>query len=102
MAHDGHKIGMNFASMIHEEVHDMRTTHYPICRVLRFVGIGLMLAGLFGGPGTASASDVELVVSQNDWSAQFPWGVRPALSLYHSERQEMRVAMRAYPRQSRI
>ena len=52
----------------------MRATHHPICRVLRFVGIGLMLASLSGGPGMASASDVELFVSRNDWNAQFPWG----------------------------
>ena len=52
----------------------MRTIYHPICRVLRFVGIGLMLSRLFGGPRTASPSDVELFVSQHDWSAQFPWG----------------------------
>ena len=31
--------------LLHEEVHDMRATRHPISRVLRFAGIGLMLAG---------------------------------------------------------
>jgi hypothetical protein len=50
----------------------MRTTRHPIRHVLSLAGMGLMLAGLFGGP--ASAADVELFVSQNDWGYQYPWG----------------------------
>ena len=52
------------------EEDDMRTT--PIRHLLPLVGIGLMLAGLFGGP--ASAADVELFVYQNDWRYQHPYG----------------------------
>jgi hypothetical protein len=67
---------------LREEEHDMRTTRHPIRYVLSFVGMGLMLAGLFGGPvlPTASAADVELFVSQNDrgyqnpYGYQYPWG----------------------------
>jgi hypothetical protein len=50
----------------------MRTICQSIARVVPIVGIGLMLAGLFGGP--ASAADVELFVSQNDWRYQNPYG----------------------------
>ena len=50
----------------------MRTTRHPIRHVLSLAGMGLMLAGLFGGP--ASAADVELFVYQNDWGYQNPYG----------------------------
>jgi len=53
-----------------EEDH-MRTT--SIREVLSLVGMGLMLAGLFGGPA-ASAADAELFVSQDDWGYQHPYG----------------------------
>lgn len=56
----------------------MRTTHHPLCHVLSLVGIGLMLAGLFGGltlPATAAAG-VEPFASQIDWRAQSPYGYR--------------------------
>jgi hypothetical protein len=54
----------------------MRTIRHSITHVVPIVGIGLMLAGLFGGPAlpAASAADVELFVSQNDWGAQSPYG----------------------------
>jgi hypothetical protein len=60
--------------MRREEAHDMRTTRHLIRHVLPLVG--LMLAGLFGGPAlpAASAADVELFVSQNDRGAQSPYG----------------------------
>ena len=48
----------------------MQTT--KIRHVLLLVGMGLMLAGLFGGP--ASAADLEPFDYQNDWVAQYPWG----------------------------
>ena len=50
---------------LREEAHDMRTTRHPIRYVLSFVGMGLMLAGLFGGP--ASAEGLEPFAYQNDW-----------------------------------
>jgi hypothetical protein len=47
-----------------------------IRQVLPFIGMGLMLAGLFGGP--ASAAEVELFAYQNDYQTpygyQHPWG----------------------------
>jgi hypothetical protein len=61
----------------------MRTTRHPIRHILSLSGMGLMLAGLFGGP--ASAADVELFVYQNDWGYrnphgyQTPWGQRVPL-----------------------
>jgi hypothetical protein len=57
---------------LREETHDMRTTRHPIRYVLSFVGMGLMLAGLFGGP--ASAEGLEPFAYQNDWGYQNPWG----------------------------
>jgi hypothetical protein len=67
---------------LREEAHDMRTTRHPIRDVLSFVGMGLMLAGLFGGPvlPAVSAADGELFVYQNDrryqnpYGYQYPWG----------------------------
>ena len=50
----------------------MRTIRCLMRQLLPRVGVGLMLAGLFGGP--ASAAEVELFTYQNDWSAQYPWG----------------------------
>jgi hypothetical protein len=55
------------------EEDDMRTTRHSIRYVLSLVGIGLMLAGLFGGPAV-SAADLEPFDYQNDWVAQYPWG----------------------------
>jgi hypothetical protein len=55
----------------------MRTTRHPIRQMLGFIGMGLMLAGLFGGPilPAASAADVEPFAYQNDWEeARHPWG----------------------------
>jgi hypothetical protein len=51
----------------------MRTTRHPIRHVLPLVGMGLMLAGLFGG-SAVSAADLEPFDYQNDWVAQNPWG----------------------------
>jgi hypothetical protein len=54
----------------------MRTTRHPIRHVLGFIGMGLMLVGLFGGPirPAASAADVEPFAYQNDWGSRNPWG----------------------------
>jgi hypothetical protein len=54
----------------------MRTTRHPIRYVLPLVGMGLMLAGLFGGPvlPEASAAGMEPFGYQNDWGYQNPWG----------------------------
>jgi hypothetical protein len=54
----------------------MRTT--KIRHVLSLVGMGLMLAGLFGGP--ASAADLAPFDYQNDWVAQYPWGQQDSRS----------------------
>jgi hypothetical protein len=53
----------------------MRTICHSIARVVPIVGIGLMLAGLFGGPAlpAASAADVELFTYQNNWGYQNPY-----------------------------
>src|SRR5215510_4549345 len=58
------------------EEDDMRTTRHSIRYVLSLLSMGLMLAGLFGGPvlPAASAAEVELFAYQNDWSTQYPWG----------------------------
>jgi len=53
----------------------MRTKHHHIRHVLPLVGMGLMLAGLFGSqtlPG-AFAAGVEPFAYQNDWRAQNPY-----------------------------
>ena len=47
----------------------MRTT--TIRQLLPLVGMGLMLAGLFGGP--ASAEGLEPFTSQNHWGYQTPY-----------------------------
>lgn len=60
----------------------MRTTRHTIAHVVPLVGIGLMLAGLCGGPAlpAASAADVEVFVFHNERGAQgplryqHPWG----------------------------
>jgi hypothetical protein len=54
----------------------MRITCRPIHHVLGPVAMALMLAGLFSGPvlPAASASEVERLTYQNDWSTQYPWG----------------------------
>jgi hypothetical protein len=54
----------------------MRTICHSIAHVVPIVGIGLMLARLFGGPAlpAASAADVELFTSQNHWEYQHPYG----------------------------
>ncbi len=54
----------------------MRTTRYPIRSVLQHVGVGLILAGLFGGPAlpAASAAGVEPFAYQHDGGAQNPYG----------------------------
>jgi hypothetical protein len=54
----------------------MRTTRHPIRQLLPLVGIGLMLAGLFGGPAlpAASAEGAEPFAYQNDRDAQSPYG----------------------------
>jgi hypothetical protein len=61
--------------IIPEEVHDMPTARHPIRRLLCLIGVGLMLAGLFGSPvlPAASAAEVEPFAYQNDRSAQYPW-----------------------------
>jgi hypothetical protein len=57
----------------------MRTTRHRIRSVRLLVGMGLVLASLFGGQA-ASAADVELFVYQNDrgyqnpYGYQYPWG----------------------------
>jgi hypothetical protein len=56
----------------------MRTTRYPIRHGRSLVSMGLMLAGLFGGP--ASAADVARFVyphakgDQHPYGYQVPWG----------------------------
>jgi hypothetical protein len=54
----------------------MRTTRHTIRQLLPLVGMGLMLAGLFGGPAlpAASAAGVEPFSYQNDWGYQNPSG----------------------------
>jgi hypothetical protein len=53
----------------------MRTICHAIAHVAPIVGIGLMLAGLFGGPAlpAAAAADVELFTYQNHWGYQTPY-----------------------------
>jgi len=54
----------------------MCTIRHHIRHGLPLVGIGLMLAGLFGSPTllAAFAEDVEPFVYRNDWQAQSPYG----------------------------
>jgi hypothetical protein len=54
----------------------MRTTRHLLARLLPVVGMGLVLAGPFGGPvlPAASAAGVKPFTSQDDWSAQSLWG----------------------------
>jgi hypothetical protein len=67
-----------------KEGYDMPTIRHPMGRVLPLVGMGLMLAGLFGDPAlpTAAAADVAPFVYQHDggdqhqWGPQDPWGDR--------------------------
>jgi hypothetical protein len=49
----------------------MRTPRQLIRQLLPHVGMGLMLAGLFGGP--ASAEGLEPFTYQNNWVYQNPW-----------------------------
>ena len=59
-----------------KEVYIVRTARQPIRQLLSRVGLGLMLAGLFGGPvlPPASAAEVEPLAYQYDMSAHDPWG----------------------------
>jgi hypothetical protein len=59
-----------------EEAQDMRTIHHHRRYRLPLVGLGLLLASLFGSPTlpTALAADVEPFAYQNDWQAQSPYG----------------------------
>jgi hypothetical protein len=50
----------------------MRTIRHLFAHLVPLVGMGLMLAGLFGGQ--ASAADVELFTYQNDRGYQTPYG----------------------------
>ena len=52
----------------------MHPIRHAIAHVVPVVGIGLTLAGLFGGPAlpAASAADVERFMSHNEWGAQGP------------------------------
>src|ERR671919_797612 len=54
----------------------MRIIRHSVAHVVPLLGMGLMLAGPFGGPvlSAASAAEVERFTYQNDWSAQDPWG----------------------------
>jgi len=54
----------------------MRIIRHHIHHGLPLVGIGLMLAGLFGSPTlpAAFAADVVPFMYQNDWQAQSPYG----------------------------
>jgi hypothetical protein len=60
---------------LRKEAHDMRTTRHPTSHVLPLVGIGLMLAGLFGAPALSAeaAAGLEPSVSQEAWGYQTPW-----------------------------
>jgi hypothetical protein len=54
----------------------MRTICHSIAHFVTIVAIGLMQAGLFGGPAlpTASAAELEPFDYRNEWVAQDPWG----------------------------
>jgi hypothetical protein len=64
----------------------MRTTRHPIRYVLPLVGIGLMQAGLSGGPAlpAASAAGVEPFAYQNDRGSQNPYGYQNPWGQYQN------------------
>jgi hypothetical protein len=59
-----------------QEAHDMPTIRSWIAHGVPLVGIGLMLAGLFGGPAlpAASAAAIEPFASPYEWGAQHSYG----------------------------
>jgi hypothetical protein len=58
----------------------MRTIRHPIHHVLSLVGMGLLLAGLCGGPilPAASAAGEAPFTYQHDQEYQHPWGSQDA------------------------
>jgi hypothetical protein len=62
--------------IMREEAHDMRTAPPPIRQLLSLVGMGLMVAGLFGCltlPGVSAVGE-EPFAYQNDWGVQSRYG----------------------------